>query len=432
MQEFFERITPIDIQDKHQRQEYSRDKARIIHSASFRRLQGKTQILGLGESDFYRNRLTHSLETAQISNGILEQLLQNNINSKYHEYMPAPQLLDAISLAHDIGHPPFGHSGETALNYCMLKHANKSFEGNAQTLRICTKLGEYSDNDGFNLTRRTLLGLVKYPSVDKKDDKICEFKSNINISHFKPHKFCFYTPEILDWIIKPFSLADQKLFISIHNNKTLYKSFDCSIMEIADDIAYGVHDLEDAIQLGIIDKSKWHEQVIGIYLDNPQIYGIDRDKGMDINKIQLLTDNLFLGQRQRKQCIGQLVHHFISSVQVIKQEKFEHNLLDLQAVLPLHIKNQLDLIKKFILNNEICKFEVTSLNYKGQQMIIKLFDTIISNPKDLLPISDYNKYAEHKDPRIICDYIAGTTDRYLVKIYERIFVPNKGSVFDKL
>ena len=432
MQEFSERITLIETQDKHQRQEYSRDKARIIHSASFRRLQGKTQILGLGESDFYRNRLTHSLEVAQISNGILEQFLQKNSNNKYYEYMPLPQLLDSISLAHDIGHPPFGHGGEIALNYCMQKHANKSFEGNAQTLRICTKLGEYSEVDGFNLTRRTLLGLAKYPSVYKDVAKIYEFNENngnINISNFKPPKFCFYKPQILEWIMLPFSSADKKLFTTTHNHKTIYKSFDCSIMEIADDIAYGVHDLEDAIQLGIIDKAKWTEQVINVYLQNSDIYGTDDGS---IAKIQSLTDNLFLGQRQRKQSISRLVHHFISSVEVLKQEKFEHNLLDLQAVLPFYIKNQLELIKKFILDNEIFKFEVTSLNYKGQQMIVKLFETILANPKELLPISDYTKYMENRDVRVICDYISGTTDRYLVKIYERIFIPNKGSVFDKL
>lgn len=150
----------------HNRDDYARDRARIIHSSSFRRLQGKTQVLGLGESDFYRTRLTHSLEVAQIASGITEHLYEKYRNTKHNQFIPSQNLIEAIGLAHDIGHSPFGHGGEVALNYVMRNHGG--FEGNAQTLRICTQLGEYSDSDGLNLTRRTLLGLIKYPALYSK------------------------------------------------------------------------------------------------------------------------------------------------------------------------------------------------------------------------------------------------------------------------
>lgn len=116
----------------HNRNDYARDRARIIHSAFFRRLQGKTQVLGLGESDFYRTRLTHSLEVAQIAGGIVEYLQEKYHGSNESQFIPPQNLIEAIGLAHDIGHPPFGHGGEVALNYVMRN--NGGFEGNAQTL----------------------------------------------------------------------------------------------------------------------------------------------------------------------------------------------------------------------------------------------------------------------------------------------------------
>ena len=137
------------------------DYARIIHSASFRRLQGKTQVLNLGDSDFYRTRLTHSIEVAQIAGGIARQLEKDNQAHPALSSIPDITMIQAIGATHDLGHPPFGHGGEVALNYCM--RSNGGFEGNGQTLRILTRLEKFSAGAGANLTRRTLLGVLKYP-----------------------------------------------------------------------------------------------------------------------------------------------------------------------------------------------------------------------------------------------------------------------------
>ena len=130
--------------------QYQRDRARIIHSASFRALQSKTQVLGLGESDFYRTRLTHSLEVAQIGSGICEWLRNKPDNPpgpELEQWIPSLSLIEAICLAHDIGHSPFGHGGEVALNYMMKDDGG--FEANGQTLRIVSRLGEYSPANGL-------------------------------------------------------------------------------------------------------------------------------------------------------------------------------------------------------------------------------------------------------------------------------------------
>ena len=143
------------------RSPFQRDRARILHSAAFRRLQAKTQVLGVGMNDFYRTRLTHSLEVSQIGTGITAQLRRKYPELRY--LLNSMSLIESICLAHDIGHPPFGHGGEVALNYMMRHHGG--FEGNGQTFRILTRLEPYTPSWGMNLTRRTLLGVMKYPAT---------------------------------------------------------------------------------------------------------------------------------------------------------------------------------------------------------------------------------------------------------------------------
>jgi dGTPase len=145
------------------RPDEERDRSRIIHSAAFRRLQAKTQVLGVGESDFHRTRLTHTMEVAQIGRGIVLQLSSDRSRWRnYKEILPTTAQIEAICFAHDLGHPPFGHSGEVGLNFAMRKHGG--FEGNGQSLRIVSKLEPHTRGKGLNLTRRILLGILKYPN----------------------------------------------------------------------------------------------------------------------------------------------------------------------------------------------------------------------------------------------------------------------------
>ncbi|EIJ6618227.1 deoxyguanosinetriphosphate triphosphohydrolase family protein [Vibrio parahaemolyticus] len=417
------------------RNEFSRDRARIIHSASFRRLQGKTQVLGLGESDFYRTRLTHSLEVAQLGSGIAEFLktkYPENENPEIFELIPEQNLIESIGLAHDIGHPPFGHGGEVALNYSMRNDAG--FEGNAQTLRICTKLGEYSEEEGLNLTRRTLLGLIKYPAYhnDVVNRELYTENGGINLDGFKPPK-CIYDcdKDQVDWILQPFT-NDRAKFMSSEpkvgkHAKSKYKSFDSSIMELADDIAYGVHDLEDAIALRLVDQSMWRREVVDKLTDPLNTYPL-------ASKIEELTQLLFSGENKtRKRAVGQLVNYFINKTEVVVLGKFTHKLFDYQGELDKKAREELDIFQEFVVNNVIFTPEVQTLEYKGQQMIVQLFDVISNNPKRLLPKKYYEMYkAQNDNLRVISDYIAGTTDDYATRLYHKIFTPSSGSIFDRL
>lgn len=424
---------------------YSRDRAHIIHSASFRRLQSKTQVLGLGDSDFYRTRLTHSLEVAQIGSGICESLKQKTtLNAEIKEWIPEQNLIEAICLAHDIGHPAFGHGGEIALNYCM--QSQGGFEGNGQTLRIVTKLGEFDPRYGLDLTRRTMLGLLKYPAtyenvINKNIPSLTiNGSSTLNLDAFKPPK-CILSSETeeLNWILSSFNQNDQQLFQQvIHNNeekhyKTKYKAFDTSIMELADDIAYGIHDLEDAIALKLITEDLWNDKVL-YQLENL----IDSDqKSLDILNVSSckeLSQLLFKKDKNsRKHAISKLVRLFIHDIKIIERAEFSHPLLKLQAVHPSNLIKALQLLKDFVYEVVIQSPEVQLVEYKGQKLILELFEILKANPKRLLPKNIYDHYEQDKNPdRIICDYISGMTDEYANKTYQKLCIPSVGSVFDRL
>ena len=161
MNKWKERRAPAGIQrQEDQREEYERDRARVIHSSAFRRLQAKTQILGVLEGDFHRTRLTHSMEVAQIGRGLVLNLQKRF--PELNDLLPRLEQIETTGLAHDLGHPPFGHGGETALNCAMADYGG--FEGNGQTLRILTRLESHTLENGLDLTRRTLLGVLKYPA----------------------------------------------------------------------------------------------------------------------------------------------------------------------------------------------------------------------------------------------------------------------------
>lgn len=419
--------------DQRERDNFSRDRARVIHSAFFRRLQGKTQVLGVGESDFYRTRLTHSIEVAQVASGIVETLQDDSSIAGLHGWLPSQSLIEAVALAHDIGHPPFGHGGEVALNYVMRSYGG--FEGNAQTLRICTKLGEYSDNSGLNLTRRTLLGLLKYPvcfSAVVNDAIYLPDLAPVNIDSFKPPKCVFdCDADSLSFVFDPVS-ADRELFqtaekVKGKHAKTKYKALDTSILELADDIAYGVHDLEDAIALRLIDDRTWRTEVHDLLVDPLSDYAL-RDRMTEV------TDNLFSGvNKVRKKAISFLVGYFIRNCTLTKRNLFASDLLDIEARMAGSAARELEVLKRFVVKHVVKTPEVQTLEYKGQQMVVRLFEAIANNPSRLLPKKYYTEYLAHdNDVRVICDFLAGTTDDYATKVYHKIFTPSTGSVFDRL
>jgi len=419
---------------------YQRDRARIIHSAAFRRLQSKTQILAIRQNDYSRTRLTHSLEVAQIGNGLVHQLKHSSpADAPFQAWLADTALIETVCLSHDIGHPPFGHGGEVALNYMMNFYGG--FEGNAQSLRILGKRGSYSPTYGMDVTRRTLLGILKYPvlhndvvgNYPEKPNRFRQFKA----TNWAPPK-CVYQEEkeLLDWVLAPFSQADKDTFQSTTRTtpnshaKSSHSSFDAGIMDLADDIAYGVHDLEDAIVLGMVTKDMWLQHL------KPKL--ADLDSLFLAKHLKTLETQLFSRQSHlRKEAIGSLVSWFITSCQVIENTNFEHPLLRYQVALPEAQHRALSLFKEFEMQHIILRPEIQMLVYKGQQMLLEMFEALVADPSRLLPSEIANEWQKninegHDGLRIICDYMASMTDDYASRMYNKLFVPSSGSVFDPM
>ncbi|MBT1065060.1 deoxyguanosinetriphosphate triphosphohydrolase family protein [Bowmanella sp. Y26] len=404
------------------RSPFQRDKARVLHSAAFRRLQAKTQVLGVGMNDFHRTRLTHSLEASQIGQGIAAQLRQK-YPQQSEQLALNDNLIEALCLAHDIGHPPFGHGGETALNYMMREHGG--FEGNGQTFRIVTKLEPYSPDAGMNLCRRTLLGLVKYPNLQSRL-RLSQPASE-QLTDWQPAKGLFDDDQdTFDWLLAPLEQQDRDRFCEFfsfnqHLAKTRFKSFDCSIMELADDIAYSIHDLEDAIVTGIVNQTSFISEVAepikaqGIAWLSQSILG--------------LADKLFSGEHwERKDAIGALVNGFITAVEIrTTHPEFIHPLLANNAALPQDYHQALEEFKGYVYRRVIQQSEVQRMEYKGQQLVMALFDAFCSDPLRLLPENTRQRWLKGQSQgqahRVIADYISGMTDEFASRLYGQLFLP---------
>lgn len=408
------------------RDTYERDRARIIHSAAFRRLQSKTQVLGVSDGDFHRTRLTHSMEVAQIGKGIVTYLEGQN------KYLPPVDLIEAIGLAHDIGHPPFGHGGEVALNTMMEEWGG--FEGNGQTLRLLSKLEAHTPGYGLNLSRRTLLGVIKYPV----NYSLLLKKGTDRPVHGKVHPpKCYHDSEldVTDWIFHPLPKEDVDLFTSyIHPTedrlgKTLYHSIDTSVMELADDISYAVHDFEDGVALKLIHRDVWDEVVEKVdtkWLKHMGLEGIE----------DALFSRDLEAHHLRKSAIGGLVHALIISSFVEEVPGFISPIFSYRVTLTEEAQTLLDILKNITTKYIIKSQAGQTIEYKGRHVITRLFEAFSSDPEMLMPKDFVTVYKQQDtlsdSKRVICDYISGMSDAYAGKIYSRLFIPGSGTAFDLL
>lgn len=420
------------------RSQFQRDRARILHSAAFRRLQSKTQVMGSGQSDFYRTRLTHSLEAAQIGSGISAQLRQKYPELTTQLFPEDDTLIEAICLAHDIGHPPFGHGGEVALHYMMREHGG--FEGNGQTFRIVSKLEPFSENYGMNLARRTLLGLMKYPQTLNLLSSSAPLETlpsyrQLKADDWHPPKGLYLDDQVsLDWVLSPLTNQDKALFQQLKSkkdshSKTKFKSLDCSMMELADDIAYGIHDLEDAIVTGVVNKNDFEEYVVNKLKDLNDEW---------LNEISTtLTEHLFSQQHhQQKEAIGGLVNYLITEIILVDLNNDEINfaepLLRYNAKHPEIANQALQIFKDFVYRFVIKQTSIQQIEYRGQQVVMELFEALASDPERLLPNNAKQRWLQAKTDgtncyRVIADYVAGMTDDYATNLYQTLFVPNNQS-----
>jgi len=348
------------------RSPYQRDRDRIIHSSSFRRLKHKTQVFVNTEGDHYRTRLTHSMEVSQIARTLARSLGLNE------------DLCETLSLSHDLGHTPFGHAGEKILSRCMKEYGG--FDHNIQTLRIVTFIeNKYYKFYGLNLTIETLDGLIKH---------------NGPVKNLKPYKK----------ILKKSSLYDRIIF----NN---FPSLEAQVANISDDIAYNNHDLEDGLRAGLFTIKKLgsipfiskliakHIKRIKNFRREVIINQIVREliNTMVIDVINTTNKNL---KKYNPQSIGDIYNQFRLIVDFSeKMKKIDKQIKDF-------LKRNMYNHKKVIVNTN-----------KGKKIINGLFRYLSKNPKKYISKELLKK--EQKE-RAVADFIAGMTDRYAINLYKKI------------
>ena len=340
------------------RNEFQRDRDRIIHSTSFRRLQYKTQVFVSHEGDMFRNRLTHSLEVAQVSRGIARTL-------GCHE-----DLAEAIALSHDLGHTPFGHAGQDALNLCMKRYGG--FEHNLQSLRVVDTLeARYANFLGLNLTFETREGILKH----------CSRKNALQLGELG-HRF-------------------------LEKNQP---SMEAQIVNLADEIAYCHHDLDDGFRSKILNLPSLRE----LPLFN-QCYEYIMRKHQNIKDEQVMNES-----------IRRMMHLIISDLCEVSQEKItaaKPNTVDeVRQNMPLigfskEISSEIQLIKKFSRERLYGHSKIVEMSNQAQVVIDKLFAFFKRNPSKLP--ADFCAQSSDTLERKIADYIAGMTDRFAIELAKK-------------
>ena len=348
------------------RNDFQRDRDRIIHSTAFRRLKHKTQVFVNTTGDHFRTRITHSLEVSQIARTLSKFFRLNE------------DLSESLSLAHDLGHTPFGHAGEEVLNNCMKNFGG--FDHNIQTLRIITILeNRYYNFKGLNLSIETLDGLIKH---------------NGPLNNVKK----------LDQIL-------GRNFFKKKINFSLYSSLEAQIASISDDIAYNSHDLEDGLKSNLFELKNLK--------DIPILNSIisKHSKKLKKHSIDLVIRQII------REVINEMVRDVIITTQKnIKKNKIK-NLNDVyKSKIPLVSFSQKMMIfdkkiKNFLQKKMYFHKDVNSKTKFGKKVIYKLFTEIKKNPKKYINVK---KYSNSNIMRIICDYIAGMTDRYAINLYNQI------------
>jgi len=353
---------------------FARDRDRIIHATAFRRLKEKTQVFVAHEGDHFRTRLTHSLEVAQIARSLATALGLE------------PDLAETIALAHDLGHPPFGHAGEDELQTQMERFGG--FDHNVQTFRVVTKLERrYPRWDGLNLTWETLEGIIKHngPVLDKLNrpswNAIAEF--------------------------------DQDYDLGLNG----WASAEAQVAALSDDIAYNNHDVDDGVQAGIFELKELLDipligpVLAGVYKDFPDLEpGIVRLEAVR-RMIGVMVDDVLAETNRRA------IESKVASAEDVR------NLGHALVAFSRPMLEDLGALREFLMNRMYRHWRVNRTRSQARRILAEMFQLFMAEP-DVLP-SEWFARSQNRDEagraRVVCDYIAGMTDRYAIEEHRKLF-----------
>ena len=341
--------------DKDFRNPFARDRDRIIHSGSFRKLEYKTQVFLNQEGDFFRTRLTHSIEVSQIARSITSNLELNE------------SLSEAIALAHDLGHTPFGHIGGDTLDECLKADGfSNGFEHNFQSFRVVTGIEKrYKNFDGLNLTFATLEGILK---------------------HSYPYRKSFLP-----------SIIDEQFNLDKH------PSFEAMIVDRADEIAYISHDIDDGINSGLISFDDLKEsELVQEILQKVKNEGINEDE-----------DEMF-----RYRFSSHLINHLVYSLLDYSKDKLKSN--DLPIGFESSLETKIKKLKKLLFEKMYQHQKIVTKMFAGSQAIKGLYTGLMQEDK-MLPKFYYKQLQNKNKHRVIADYIASMSDRHALSLYNEMY-----------
>ncbi|MFT5465443.1 MAG: dGTPase [Verrucomicrobiales bacterium] len=399
------------------RSDFQTDRDRIIHTGAFRSLQSKTQVFLSGEYDFYRTRLTHSIEVAQIGRSICFWL-NHSSQQLLDDFFIDPDLVEATCLAHDIGHPPFGHCGERTLNQLMRDYGG--FEGNAQTLRLLTDTIFTNPSRGLAPTRGLIDGVLKYKTLR------CEWEN--------PERHFVYDDQV-DSIRFAMGGHDFPAELSPGKPRNGFKSIECQIMDWADDTAYSLHDVADGIHAGFL------------HIERIERWAADQKDHAEIAPIveqllQNIRDQRIEGRTGRK------VGEFIQACELsevlggfLADETSRHRFG--VAIRP-EVLAECKIYKRISLDLVFKSQQLQQLDRKAHQILTKLFEAFAefyvqpegkrSDHMNLLsPVEEAEIWSAEDEAaraRLVCDVIARMTDGFATRTYKRLFDADFGSIVD--
>jgi dGTPase len=388
---------------------FQTDRDRIIYSSAFRRLQAKTQVFLSGEFDFYRTRLTHSLEVAQIGRSICSFLKQTS-PFLHEDFFIDPDLIEAICLTHDLGHSPFGHAGERTLHHLMKQFGG--FEGNAQSLQIIAET-IYPGLDarrGMNPTRAFIDGILKYKRLFREDSEAL-------------NQFIYDEQEYL----RIFVLGDT--LSSTIGDLNHFRSLECEIMDWADDTAYCLNDMVDSMNAGFLrfervkrwaeiqnlqgDQARHAEAILAVIREGKAEARFSKKIGSFVRCCSLIERSTPASSTTNRYRFGLAVDP------AVRVEADFYKRLSQELVFDHSQLHQLERKSRVILEGIFEAFSESYLNGNGFRLMPESFDRLIRLKQD-----------PRARARILCDYIAGMTDGFAIRTYKRLYDPDFGSLLD--
>lgn len=397
-----QRVTDTEVNER-KRNSYQRDYARILYSSSFRRLQGKMQIIGIHHDKFIRNRLTHSLEVGQIARAIAGNLRRALKSSGIQLYGQDMYVIDSSALCHDIGHPPFGHYGERVLNNLS---EDVSFEGNAQSIRVLTTLEKKEPNiKGLNLTYRTLLSIAKYIYPESSNKKKFIYNEDFDL-------LTTYASE----------------------NKIDLRTLDVQIIDIADEIAYAAHDIEDSLNLSLFTIDELLEELY-IWFNNKQTDEVKKFEEIIKNSKKYAKCGSQYDSSEefsflfKKELTSKIVDTLIKDIGVVDVDDKQKEKTNTSHTKELGFKKYKSLsegLKKVTFKCLNRSDLIHLYEKKGDKILNGLFKVYNSdeNKENKLLPPEYRPRNGENRQRLIVDYIAGMMDSFAESTYKKYFGPN--------